>query len=249
MLFSNNLFSLGSNYWRFILKILLTLILFVFLISCGAPKSVFLTKNYTDKKFSDKKISVFVDTVNMIINNHDDVLDDLVDKGEKKSDANSIFFEFFNSEIKAKPNSFSLFQMLNTNNMDVVNRLKKQSYNFADNKTYSIKTPIKDSSIKFSSNETRFILFIQDIDVFRSVGRPGTSTVGANGMMTTTGGTSSSLRIACYFILWDNKEMDVVSYGKAIGSSSFLFAMGKDNWEQSIKFLMKDIFSQSPFKR
>jgi hypothetical protein len=117
-----------------------------------------------------------------------------------------------------------------------------------DKDTYKVRVPENNTFIKLLKNDSaHFVVVIDNFEIHRFRGRPGTMMPGPNGVMMMTGGESEALIFEADYYFWDNYKKQLVSYGSALEHLSFLFAMTDETWKKAIKGFAKGIFNGTPF--
>lgn len=219
------------------------LVVIAFLILAGCHKSTIVQMpEYEGRNIRDVSLGIVEFPENIVIDNEDDVTDDI---GE--GDAIEVYYTFLKENLPAyfKQNShFTKIDFIKLNQKegfeDVLLEINKD-----EKITFNV--PPESFKLKPDSLNYDYLLFVKNLKIIRAPGQSGVWVMGPNGTSTMTGGSGPTLDKTLKFYIWANDESKIVTYGKAISSTSFLFAMTKGNWESGLQKLCINLLKESPF--
>ncbi len=221
-------------------RIIFVLIITMFL---GCSKSsIIIMPEYKGKKIRDVSLAIESFPNSILIDNEDDVTDDL---GE--GNPTEIYYNFFKKNFRYYVRHNSYFKRVDFVEFQEKNNFEDVLLEINKKEKIKFKIPTKDFVFGTDSLKHNFILFVKKLKIIRSAGQPGIPIVGANGIMMMTGGSGPSLNKTLTFLLWDNNESKIVTYGKASSTTGFAFAMTDGTWEHGINDLCKVLLKKSPF--
>ena len=222
------------------MRFLIVLVVCLFVLT-GCGKMIFITPQYINKKIERK--SLVVADMEIFIDNPKDVADDL---GE--GNPRTIYKDFFEFNFKSEMTQLSTFEEVNFCTITNENEFIEQVFNIGKKDKIYMNIPSHNQVVKTDSIYGDFILFIQEFKVYRK-GANIPNQTGITGVTWKTNlGSQPDLRTTFNFVLWDNNQKQVVSYGKADCPTKFGFSMKYDTWERSITNIAKEILIDTPFE-
>lgn len=228
-------------------KVVILFVVVSILTSCA--KTIFIMPDYQNKKIEGK--SLVIADVNILVSNPMDVTDDLGDGNPKK-----VYKDFLTLNLTGRLSQFSTFNKVNfvavTNKEDFSERVLEID---KDEKIY-MNLPNNGQVVTTDSIYGDFVLFLQDFQVLRKSGEgiaPNAvfmSSPGGGGswMVSGGGGSVPDLRTMFNFVIWDNNEKRIVSYGKVDCPTPFAFAMTHKTWVSSISNISEKMLEGTPFE-
>ncbi len=230
------------------LKGILYLYVFLIFISC-ANKNTIIMRDYEGKTIKDASLLVILTDL-PTIENGDDVVDDL---GEGVPE--DIYLDYFQTNIPAYIKDVATFKNVFIDTIFNRIELVGSQQTFRDKEKIKIKVPKNKHKTTYGSHEVDFILFLQELRIYRKEVQNGTWTAGtpstpfsSGSAPTYSGGKFPELVHIGKFTLWDNRLSQIVSYGKLEVKKAFFFGMTKDTWSSGIHEIGLTIFKNSPFK-
>ncbi|MCD4796584.1 MAG: hypothetical protein K8R49_05385 [Candidatus Cloacimonetes bacterium] len=226
---------------------LLSGILVLVLSACAVP-TTYLMPMYKGRIIESKSLAIV--HPDFFIENTKDVTDDL---GE--GDPKQVYDDFFTFNFKGRMSQLSTFSDVNFIYDVDTKEFKERSLTVGKEETIYIDLPKDGRVVKIDSLYADFVLFIQDYHISRvdgTSGSPGVYVPAANGMggswVGGGGGSFPDLRHTFIYAIWDNNEKQIVSYGKIISPTIFIFAMTRETWDSSITDIAKKILVKTPFE-
>lgn len=220
----------------------LVLISVLILVSCG--KTTFLMPQYNDMKIHGK--TLVIADFNILVGNPKDVNDDLGEGNPK-----TVYRDFFEFNFKGRMAQLSTFDEVEFNNILNRDEFPERVFDIGSKEKIYMNIPADGEIARTDSLYGDFILFIQDYQVFRNNSGSGVQImipIGGSGNFAGGGGSMPDLRQTCNYVLWDNVEHQVVSYGKIDCPTPFAFAMTTDTWNDAVTNIAKVILQESPFE-
>jgi hypothetical protein len=212
--------------------------LILFFSGCTSRNTV-LMDDYHGKKIPGGKLTIVKLFQSPIITNADDVVDDL-GTGVPEEVYNNFFKDRLLSIFRNQRCFDTVYYIEHPANL----KLEEKTLDITKKEKLKIKLPVENYVIENDQIKPDFILFVDNLQIFRNAGSTGM--IGPNGMM--TGGSFGSLNHQLNFAIWDNVKGKVVSYGRIADESTIVFGMTKGHWESVIKGLAGKILACSPFK-
>ncbi len=197
----------------------------------GCIETIYFMPQYTGIKIENKNL--VIENVEVNINNPKDVIDDL---GE--GDPEKVYKDFFKVNIIDSLISNSTFSNVSFSTILNKSEFQKRTFEFGKKEKISFIIPANGQVVKTDSVYGDIILFIQDYEVKRDVTK---SDFEGRGSYPYLGHTFK-------FVLWDNEQKQVISYGKVDEKTPFLFAMTRMIWATSIKHIMENLLKGTPFE-
>lgn len=226
----------------------ISFVLFVIVLLSSCAKTIFLMPQYTNMKIESK--TLVVANMDMFVGNPKDVTDDLGDGNPKK-----VYQEYFEFNFKGKMSQLSTFREVNFVEITNIDEFTEKTFEIDKKESIYMNIPEDGQITKTDSVYGDFVLFIQEFQVYRNDGTSGSAGVyvanaGGKGGSWVGGGGGSfpDLRTTFNFVLWDNENKNVVSYGKVNCPTTFAFAMTDQTWDSSITNLVKKILKNTPFE-
>ncbi|MEJ2054261.1 MAG: hypothetical protein P8X42_10105 [Calditrichaceae bacterium] len=215
---------------------------FLFLVEGCSKTHIIIMPEYKDIKVTEAVLAVAPFLEQPVIENESDFKDDF-GEGDIPVNYQALLHKEFISYLQR----YSRFSEINFAEYAEDVKFKLISLPLNKEETISFKLPETTETIRFDSLDGDYILFINKWIVSRRAGTPAVMVPGANGMMTSTGGTPPALVKNVTFLIWDNRKHKTVSYGKVTASQDVMFAMTKNTWYQCLEKVAKNMMKDSPF--
>lgn len=221
--------------------------LFVILVFGCSTKTVVLMEEYEDQKILGKDLTIVRLFDRPFVSNIDDIVDDLgsgVPLEVYDNYFNENFITFFKTSKCFKQVDYHI-------NHDKLN-LTEQILSINDKEKMKFFLPEENSRYSNDGTNSDFVLFIDDLSIMRGkvpqgyLGSPGDPN--NNSFPGTTGSfASSGLYQNIYFVIWDNSEGKLVSFGRVEDQVDVMVEMTKGHWDLITQNLGRKILKNSPF--
>lgn len=227
-------------------KIVLVLFLFVSILT-GCGKMIYLMPEYVDMKIEGK--TLVIADMDIFIGNPKDVTDDLGEGNPQK-----VYREFFEYNFVGRMAQLSTFDEVHFAQIINKDEFSERVFEISKSDKIYMNIPSDGQVAQTDSLYGNFILFIQDYQVGRTDAKSGSAMVftpnaGGGGSWSGGGGGSfPDLRINFNFVIWDNDNKQVVSYGMVNCPTTFIFAMTTETWNTSITNIANWILADTPFE-
>jgi len=220
--------------------------LLVFIVFGCSSNTVVLMKDYEDQKILGKDLTIVRLFDKPFVSNIDDIVDDL-GSGVPLEVYDNYFNENFITFFK---NSKCFKQVVYSINREKLN-LKEQTLSINDKEKMKFFLPEENSRYSNDNKISDFVLFIDDLSImrgkapdglFNSPGDPNNNFQGMTGSF-----SSSGLYQNIYFVIWDNSEGKLVSFGRVEDQVDVMVEMTKGHWDLITQNLGRKILKTSPF--
>lgn len=210
--------------------------LYFFITGCSAAKVV-ISNDYKNQKITGKNLMVVPLFIQPVILNPDDVVDDL---GEGVPE--EVYMSYFEEKFTDVFRKTKSFKNLSYSIKKPYSRMTEKMLEINRAEKMKILLPEENSRFGDSENQSDFIIFLDNLQVTRKLGRTGMMIGNVY-----TGGSAPTLFHKVYFVIWDVENNKIVSYGRVDDESVVFFAMTEGNWESVIQGIVYKILRYSPF--
>lgn len=197
------------------------------IISCSNSRIV-QSPEYDDELI-ERSLSVSIDFTNLLVSNEDDITDDL---GEGKPA--DLYKNFFLFSLLNNLRTQSNFKKVSIDSS--INREQFEQNILAINSEEKLTIRLPKNNIPNNSLYD-FTLLIENVSI-------------GNNYRPSKNYTRKALLHKMNYAIWDNKVSKVVSYGiLEVETEEFFPVITKGTWESSVRTIVQEIISASPFKK
>jgi hypothetical protein len=182
-------------------------------------------------------LGIMVDSTQIKILNESSFFDDF---GKGKSD--TMFFNILKLALPEAGYKYTRFKKIYFLSYEKEGFLNQRTFRLSQNDTLFMKLPVDGKIFKTASIKPDFLLLFHNLKTNERY----------SGFFNPLYGTNSSRRelvINAKFVIWDNQQGKIISYGEAEGISTVFMEMSVDNWYSAIHNMMKYIFQNTLFKK
>jgi hypothetical protein len=221
------------------MKISLFLIVIILLASCGAPMTKVMG-DYENKKIEGNRLAIVLEQKYLSVFNKDDVIDD-IDEG----DAEAILDEYFTLGLQSLISRHTTFKDIDIHrDYDNANFSSKE-LKISEKKSISINLPDEGNKIEISGNNNEYVLIISS---FKTDDTGASSMIGiGTGGTYHAGGSSATLDYYLKYVLWDNTNGKIISFGDIEQKHAYFIIMSESTWRSAMNELVKKVFKDTPF--
>jgi len=205
-------------------------------LNCSSRYAI-ISEEYEDKKIVGKSLAIVNLFSKPIIHNREEIKENLGDGIPEE-----VYLSFFKDRLVKELNNSGSFQSVNY--LNDINKSLFVDTELVVSNEYKMKMLLPISSIKIDTTKYDYLLFIDSLILSRQK---------ASVLSFRHNNTSPSeeefekLYEELNFLLWDNSEAKIVSYGNIYESVTTDFGISKWDLETLIIYIAKKFFRFSPF--
>jgi hypothetical protein len=220
------------------MKISLFLIVIILLASCGAPMTKVMG-DYENKKIEGNRLAIVLEQKYLSVFNSDDVIDD-IDEG----DAEAILDEYFTLGLQSLISRHTTFKDIDIHREYDNANFSSKELKISEKKSISINLPDEGDKIEISGNN-EYVLIISS---FKTDDTGASSMIGiGTGGTYHAGGSSATLDYYLKYVLWDNTNGKIISFGDIEQKHAYFIIMSESTWRSAMNELVKKVFKDTPF--
>lgn len=206
--------------------------------SCGPQVSIMVNESYRKQApITGKTLAIYPTIQGLNIDNASSLNDDLGGGVPEE-----VFVKFARKELRAAMLEGSHFREIVLPDSVAALAMKRRDLEVTEKLTVVIDLPLDGQRVQFDDRQVDFVLFLNRVESKEEF---------TNIFNAATNSEDSERHLVIYFqfLIWDNQQGQIVSYGGGQARDQVFIKMNENTWRNAIRNMAQDILKESPFDR